>query len=579
MVYKMKRYFKYVKPKIVFFILSPLLMLVEVYCDVKIPSLASEIINTGVINNSIPEIRRLAIFMLLYILIAIIAGVIGAFCATTASIYFSSSLRLDLFKKIQNLSFADIDKFSTGSLITRLTNDITQLEQLVLMSLRMLCRAPGMMVGSIIMAFSINSKMALIFFIIIPILIIIIGIILKLSYKRFYLLQEKVDSLNSNVREVLTNIRVIKGYHREEFEEEKFNSINTELKDTGLSAYRINILQSPLTTLVLNASTITVLWFANKLIMNNNMEIGDISAFITYLTQLLMSINMLTNVFLQSSRAMASSKRILKVFDTKTDIIDNPESELIPENGDISFSNVNFKYYKNNQELVLDNINIDIKSGETVGVIGSTGSGKTSFVNLIPRLYDVCEGEIKIAGRNVKDYSLKNLRDSISIVLQNNFLFSGSIEDNLRWGNSDATDKDLKQACDFAMASEFIESKQNKYNFLLEQGGTNLSGGQKQRLCIARALVKKPKILILDDSTSAVDTATESEIREHFSHSLKDVTKIIITQRISSVITCDKIIVFNNGAIEKCGTNDELMKSSKTYLEIYNSQVNTEVVN
>lgn len=558
--------------------LSPLLMLIEVFCDVMIPTLAAEIINVGVANSSEKEIMFLAGQMVLFVALAVSTGVGASFCATRASVNFSSDVREELFAKIQEFSFANIDKFSTGSLITRLTNDITQLQQFVVMCLRMAFRAPGMLVGAIFMSYRISRSLSVVYIMLVPILALIIYITIHLAYHKFNFLQEKIDGLNSKVQEMLTNIRVIKALTRENYEEKNFVDVNNELKDSGLHAYRITILQTPLMTLVINAATILVLWLGSKAYLISDIEIGDISALVTYLTQILASVNMIAMVFLQSSRAIVSNARITEVLETKVDIsnVVNEHSNKEVMSGHVRFEHVDFRYYKKNQEKVLSDIDFEIQSGETVGIIGSTGCGKTSLVNLIPRLYDVDGGAVYVDGVNVKDYSLKELRDGVAVVLQSNRLFSGSIRENLMWGDKNANEEAIENVVDWSAASEFVYQKENGLESKLDQGGLNLSGGQKQRLCIARALLKNPKILILDDSTSAVDTATEAKITKHLNHELKDTTKIIIAQRVSSVVNADKIIVMNDGMIEAIGTHKELLKESITYQEICYSQMDKE---
>ncbi len=573
----MKRYLKYIKPYWIYFILSPILMIIEVYADVMIPSLSAEIINTGITNGDGAAIGFITVKMVIFVALAIFGGCGAAYAASKASVLFSCDLRDDLFKKIQSFSFANIDKFSTGSLVTRLTNDITQLQQLVVMCLRMMFRAPGILIGSLIMAFSINAKISLIFVVLVPFLSVVVYVILKFSFRKFAVLQTRIDALNSSVREVLTNIRVIKALTREKHEDKKFEEVNENLKETGLQAYRITLWQTPIMTIVINFATIAVLWLGYQYLGTGEVEIGDISALITYLTSILGSVSMIAMIFLQGSRAVVSGARVSEVLDTIPDI-QNKETQLETQvnSGDIRFENVDFKYYKNNEELVLSNINIDIKSGQTVGIIGSTGCGKTSFVHLIPRLYDADNGSVYVDGKNVKDYSIESLRESVSVVLQNNVLFSGTIIDNLRWGDKDASEQEVKKVATWAAADNFILEQEDKYDTWLDQGGVNLSGGQKQRLCIARALLKKPKILILDDSTSAVDTATERTINSHLQGELSDTTKIIIAQRVSSVIYADMIIVMNDGKIEATGTHEQLLESCLTYQEIHNSQMDKE---
>ncbi|MFI3238590.1 MAG: ABC transporter ATP-binding protein [Lachnospiraceae bacterium] len=571
----MKLYYKHMKPYLIFFIMAPLLMLVEVYCDVKIPSLSAEIINSAVLGESKYVILKTAGTMLLVALTAAAAGIGASFCATNASVNFCHDLREEVFDKIQAFSFYNIDKFSTGSLVTRLTNDVRQVGQIIVMSLRMLFRAPGMLIGAIWMAYSISPSMSIIFIVLTPILALIVFSVLHISYPRFAKLQDKIDALNTTVQEGLINIRVIKAFTREKFEKDKFKVVNENLKNTGLSAYRINILQMPLMTFTVNMTTIAILWFGSKALGKGELLIGDISAFITYLTQILMSVNMIANVFLQSARSIVSARRIREVLTDEIDISDehalHKDKKVLT--GDVRFEQVSFKYYQNSEDAVLSNINVDIRSGQSVGIVGSTGCGKTSFVHLISRLYDATEGTVYVDGMDVKEYSLKNLRDGVAVVLQNNLLFSGSVRENLLWGNEHATDEKIKEAAEFAAASEFVEALGDGYDTKLNQGGLNLSGGQKQRLCIARALLKNTKILILDDSTSAVDTATERKITHHLSNDLKEITKIIIAQRISSVINCDLIIVMDEGEISELGTHEDLLQTSEVYKEIYSSQM------
>ncbi len=574
----MKHYYKHIKPYWIYFVLSPILMLIEIGCDVMLPSLAANILNVGTANGDAGAILLISSKMAIFLTIAGLSGIGASYCATKASINFSSDVREEVFAKIQEFSFANIDKFSTGSLITRLTNDITQLQQFVVMCLRMAFRAPGMLFGAIIMSYMISSSLAVVYVMLVPVLALIIYITIVLSYRKFNVLQVKIDGLNSKVQEMLTNIRVIKALTREEYEEKRFVEVNEELKNSGLQAYRITILQLPLMTLMINIATIAILWYGSIILNLGEIEIGDISALVNYLTQILASVNMIAMVFLQSSRAIVSSKRITEVLETEVDIKngDTQYEDRIVSSGDIRFENVDFKYYKNNEELVLSNINLEIKSGETVGIIGSTGCGKTSLVNLIPRLYDADGGTVYVDGVDVKDYSLEHLRDGVSVVLQSNRLFSGSIKENLMWGDKDADQEALEQVIDLSAAAEFVSQKEDGLDFLLDHGGLNLSGGQKQRLCIARALLKNPKILILDDSTSAVDTATEAKITGHFNSELKDTTKIIIAQRVSSVMNADKIVVMNDGRIEEIGHHAELLEKSLTYQEIYYSQMDKE---
>ena len=576
----MKRYFKYIKPYLPYFIIGPIMMICEVIASIQLPALVADIINKGAAAGDISYIINSGVKMVVIICIAIITGVGAAYCAAKASVSFASDLRADIFKKIQMFSFSNIDKFSTGSLITRLTNDVTQVQNVVNLSLRLMLRAPGMLIGGIIMAFSINKTLAMIFIIIVPVLSIAICGIIKAAFPKFNLMQKKIDILNSNVQEALTNIRVIKSFVREDFEEQKFEKSNEELKESSLSAFRTVIIQTPIMTLAMNIATLAVVWYGGKMVMVKDIPIGDITAFITYITQILMSLNMLTMILLQCTRSASSLRRINEIFNTTVDLADSEEvfkCKYVVTKGEVTFKNVSFKYYKDNKEKVLDNINLSIKGGEVVGIIGSTGCGKSTLVQLIPRLYDVDEGEVLIDGINVKKYSLKNLREAVGMVLQKNVLFSGTINENLMWGNDGATQKEIKDMANAAEVGTFIESLGDGYETELEQGGVNLSGGQKQRICIARTLLRKPKILILDDSTSAVDTATESKIRDSLKNHLNDTTKIIIAQRISSVRDSDKIIVMDDGVIVGVGTHEELLNMCPTYSEIYYSQMDKEV--
>ena len=553
-------------------------MIVEVVGEILMPKLMATIIDVGVASKDYGFILQQGLLMALVAVFMLIGGVGGAYFAARACVGFSSDMRKDTFDKIQTMSFANLDHFSTGSLITRLTNDITQVQNFINMMLRMMLRAPGMLIGAVIMAIVMNPQLALVLLVVLPIMIILIVIVLKTSFPRFKAMQDKLDKLNTNVQEVLTSIRVIKSFVREDHEKERFEISNEDLKENTLRALRVVITIMPLMSIMMNATTLAVVWFGGRQIIAGLMSIGDLTAFITYITQILISLMMVAMIFMQSSRAMASLGRINEVLNTEVDINDDDarfKDKKVTE-GSIEFKNVTFRYYKNSEESVLDNVSLKIEAGTDVGIIGSTGSGKTTLVSLIPRLYDADEGQILVDGTDVKDYSLQNLRNGVGMVLQKNVLFSGSIRENLLWGNEEGSDEELKDAAQNAMAAPFIEEKENGYDYLLEQGGNNVSGGQKQRLCIARALMKKPKILILDDSTSAVDTATEARIREYLSGNMPDTTKIIIAQRISSVIDMDMIVVMDDGKITAVGTHEELLKSCVPYQEIYYSQMDKE---
>lgn len=582
----MKQYKKYVIPYKSAFILGLIFMIVEVLGEIILPKLMSMIINYGcgqdvtVAAKGPAYIIGIGAAMIGTALLMMMGGVLGAYFAVKASVNFAGDLRRDVFAKVQKFSFANIEKFSTGSLVTRLTNDITNIQNVLSMGLRMLLRAPGMLIGGLIMAFLMNAKLALVFCVVIPVLIIALAFVMKTAFPRFDVMQTKIDGLNSRIQENITNQRVVKSFVRDDFEKETFDRANNELKDKTLRAMKVVILTMPIMTLAMNLTVMAVVWFGGQQILIGNMPVGNLTAFTTYVTQILMSLMMVSMIMIQGSRAMASSHRILEVLDTDIDLNDDNASEKdrLVTSGEIEFKNVCFRYYKKHKKNVLQNINFTAKPGEVVGIIGSTGSGKSSLVQLIPRLYDCDEGEVLVDGVNVKEYSLNHLRDGVAMVLQKNTLFSGSIMENLRWGDEEATDEQVKEAAKAAQADGFVSEFAEGYDRELGQGGVNVSGGQKQRLCIARALLKKPKILILDDSTSAVDTATEAQIRKSFSTTLKDTTKLIIAQRISSVEDADRILVMDEGQIVGQGTHKELLESCETYQEIYYSQRSKEEV-
>lgn len=581
----MKRWFKYIKPYWVYFVLGPLCMIVEVIGEVFIPKLYSQIINNGVNNQNVGYIVGMAALMVGVSVLMLLGGVGGAYFGAKASVNFGADLRQDLYNKVQKYSFANIDKFQTGSLVTRLTNDVTQMQNMVNMLLRMCLRAPGMMIGAIIMAVIMNARLALILAVIMPFMIIVLFFLIKYAFPKFGIMQTKLDALNTNVQESITNIRVVKSFVREDHQRKTFAKANKDLKDTGISAMNVMIIMMPLMMLFMNLASLAVVWFGGQEVMDTvinatgGMDVGDLSAFLTYITQILSSLMMLSMLFVFSSRALASSKRVREVLDEVPDIDDAnaADADRKVTNGDIEFRNVVFRYYKTSEDPVLDHISFKVKGGQTVGIIGSTGCGKTTLVSMIPRLYDADEGEIIVDGVNVRDYSLKNLRDGVGMVLQKNVLFSGTIAQNLEWGDENATHDEIVSAAEKAQANGFVSAMKDGYDTVLDQGGTNVSGGQKQRLCIARALLKKPKILILDDSTSAVDTATESRIRTALKTDLAGTTKIIIAQRISSVMDADEIIVMSDGRITGIGKHDELIRSNEEYREIYISQTGKEV--
>jgi ATP-binding cassette subfamily B protein len=523
-----------------------------------------------------PYIVAIMCAMIITALLMMIGGVGGAYFGAKASVNYAADLRSDIYKKVQQFSFANIDKFSTGSLVTRLTNDVTQIQNFINMLLRMCLRSPGMMIGGVIMAIMVSGKLTLCLLMVLPMVVVSVFFLIKVALPRFTRQQSIIDALNSTVQENVTNIRVVKSFVREEHEKEKFGKANRELKQSAFDAMRTMIMMQPAMTLFMNITIIAIAWFGGNMLIRSTLTAGNLTAFITYIIQILMSLVMMTMIFVALSRAMASGRRISEVLDEETDIKDNESEEakdITVRNGEVEFRNVSFRYYKNSDAKVLDNINLTIPAGKTVGIIGSTGSGKSTLVSMIARLYDADEGEVLVDGVNVKDYKLYNLREGVGFVLQKNLLFSGTIKDNLLWGNYEASDEEIKEMASYAQADNFITSFENGYDTVIEQGGTNVSGGQKQRLCIARALLKKPKILVLDDSTSAVDTATEKRIREAFANELQGSTKIIIAQRISSVKDSDMIVVLDDGRVTGVGTHDELIENNPEYQEIYWSQV------
>ena len=591
----MKKWYKYIKPYLPYFIIGPLCMIVEVIGEVLMPKFLANIIDYGTgardIENASQLIKKIysisggespfviAIMccMILTAVLMMLGGVGGAYFGAKASVNFAADLREDIYRQVQKFSFADIDKFSTGSLVTRLTNDVTQLQNFINMVLRMCLRSPGMLIGGIIMAVVVNPGLTVVLAVSLPLLAIAIFFIMKTAFPRFSIQQEKLDNLNSTVQENVTNVRVVKSFVREDYETEKFRTANALYKNASIGSMKIMIFMSPVMTFFMNATAIAVYWIGGNMLVKNTMTTGNLTAFITYITQILMSLMMISMVFVSASRATASAKRIREVLDEDVDIddveISDEDAARKIGRGEIEFRNVSFRYYKTSDEKVLSNINLKIPAGTTAGIIGSTGSGKTTLVSLIARLYDADEGEVLIDGADVRDYTLFNLREGIGFVLQKNTLFSGTIEDNLRWGDSGASDEEIIEFSSLAQADQFVSQFPEGYQTILDQGATNISGGQKQRLCIARALIKKPKILVLDDSTSAVDTATEANIRKALSTHLEGATKIIIAQRISSVIDADIIVVMNEGRITGTGTHDELLACNEEYREIYYSQV------
>jgi len=575
----MKRYVKYAKPYRSAFIIGPCMMIIEVLGDILLPKLMSMIINHGVAQHDAGYIVRIGLYMVLAACVMALSGIGGSYFSAKASICFTSDLRQDLFDKVQQFSFKNIDDYSTGSLVTRLTNDVQQIQQVMVMGLKMMLRAPGMLIGALIMAFWMNYRLAMIILVVIPLLGAAIASIMITAYPRFGIMQVKLDRMNSGIQEALTNVRVVKSFVREDYEKIKFREANEDLQKSSLRAMNVVIKTMPVMMLAMNVTTIAVVWYGGNLIIGGSMPVGDLTAFTTYIVQILMSLMMVSMVFLTSARAMASVKRIDEVLREEVDLTDaaDVDENLEVKEGRVEFQDVSFSYQKDGGEPVLEHISFTALPGQVIGIIGTTGSGKTSLVQLIPRLYDVTGGRVLVDGVDVRKYSLRKLREGIGMVLQKNVLFSGTIEENLRWGDEEASMEEIRRIADAAQADSFVTSFQKGYDTDMGQGGVNVSGGQKQRLCIARALLRRPKILILDDSTSAVDTATESKIRECFRTTLKDTTKFIIAQRIGSVEEADQILVIDDGSIIGMGTHEELLASCEAYQEIYYSQREKEV--
>ena len=553
-------------------IATPIFMILEVLFETLIPFLMASIIDKGVNTGDIYHIYKVGGIMIVAAFLGLLAGMAGGRYGAKASTGFAKNLRNAMFDRIQTYSFANIDHFSTAGLVTRLTTDVTNVQNAYQMMLRMMMRAPASMICAMVMAFTINARLASIYLVAVVILGVILFFIIRHATAYFQQAFPKYDALNASVQENVSAIRVVKAYVREEQETSKFQYASKNIYDIFVRAEKNVIWNSPIMMFTVYTCIILISWFGAKMIVVKSLTTGELMSLLAYCMNILMSLMMLSMVFVMISMSMASMRRIAEVLGETSDI-HNPEHPLYEvEDGSISFKNVDFAYKKDSAEKVLKNINLDIHSGETIGIIGGTGSAKTSLVNLISRLYDVTGGEILVGGRNVKDYDLEVLRNQVSVVLQKNVLFTGSILDNLRWGNKEATDEECMEACRLACADEFIERFPDKYNTHIEQGGNNVSGGQKQRLCIARALLKKPKILILDDSTSAVDTATDAKIRRAFREEIPDTTKLIIAQRVSSVQDADRIIVMDEGKIHGFGTHDELLASDEIYREVYESQ-------
>lgn len=570
----MRKIFDYIKPYQKLAILAPVMMLLEVAAELSMPKIMTFLINQGVGEGNTQLIVKTGTGMLVIALIGIIGGVGCLICSSVVSQRTGTDLRKAAFEKIQEFSFHNIDTFSTPSLITRLTNDITQIQLVIMMCLRMMVRSPLLCVGSIIMAFSINAKIALIFIAVVLLLTMAMVIILRMALPKFKLVQEKLDKVNTVMRECLAGIRVVKAFVRNEYEMEKFSEVNEDYKQTNISAFKIMMLMMPVMMILVNGTIIVILWFGGLQAYAGVMDVEEIMACITYLMQMMLATMMLAMNFMFISRAKISADRISEILETDVDIVDPAEPKLPVEvKGKVEYKNVAFRYKMGSGDAVLENISFTAEPGETIGILGETGSGKSTLVNLLPRLYDVTEGQILVDGIDVRDYKISDLRQRVAVVLQETILFSGTISDNIRWGKKDATEEEIIAAAKAAQAHDFIMELPDQYDTELGQRGVNVSGGQKQRISIARALIQNPAIIIFDDSTSAVDSLTEKNIRQGMKETHNDCTKFIIAQRISSVRHADKILVLSGGKIIAKGDHNYLMKTSADYQEILASQM------
>lgn len=553
-------------------ILTPILIIGEVIMEVSIPRLMADIVNVGIGNKDIGYVATRGGLMVVMALLSLCFGAFAGWTASIAGMGFGKEVRKKMFYRIQDFSFSNVDRFSPSSLITRMTTDITNTQNAFMMVIRMMVRAPIMFVSASIMAITLNGELSLIFLIAVPILGVVLALIIKEAYPRFQSMLKRFDFLNAKIQENLIGIRVVKAFVRGDYENEGFEKAAAAVRDTQKRAERLVVLNMPIMQLMVYSCILAVLWLGGKMIVVGDMGTGDLVSFISYVNQILMSLMMVAMSFTMLVISKASVSRIVEVLHDTPDIPDDAEGDPQVADGSIEFDKVCFSYKGDLSSCALRDINLKIASGETVGIIGGTGSSKSTLVHLIPRLYDVTSGSVKVGGRDVREYKQETLRNEVAMVLQKNVLFTGTIRDNLKWGNKDATDEEIIEACKAAQAHDFIMSFPRGYDTEMGQGGVNVSGGQKQRLCIARALLKKPKIVILDDSTSAVDTATDSKIREAFRRELADTTTIIIAQRISSISDADKIIVLDNGRINAVGTHEELMKNNEIYREVYESQ-------
>ena len=567
-----KKLLSYVKEYKKAALATPAFMLLEVAMEMVIPLMMASIIDKGVNGGDLNHIYKMGIYMVLIALVGLFAGIMGGWFGSVAAAGFAKNLRQAQFEKIQTFSFKNIDHFSSNSLITRLTTDVTNLQNAFLMILRMGTRAPASVIVALIMAFSISPKLSTIYVLALLFMITMMLIILPRTRKVFNEVFKKYDAMNESVQENVSAIRVVKAYVREKYETEKFHSASENIYHMFVKAEKLMVVAMPLMMGTVYACILSISWFGAKEIVFSSLTTGELMSLLAYCMNILMSFMFLAVMFVMITMSVASADRIVEVLDETPDIVNPKHPVMDVKDGSIAFEHVNFGYHKSAQDFVLSDINLEIKSGEIIGIIGGTGSAKTSLVNLISRLYDVNDGSVKVGGTDVREYDLETLRDAVSVVLQKNVLFSGTIYENLRWGDKNATDEECRHACQLACADEFIEHFPDGYNTYIEQGGSNVSGGQRQRLCIARALLKKPKVLILDDSTSAVDTATDAKIRRAFREEIPGTTKLIIAQRISSVMDADKIIVMDDGKINGFGTHEELLASNEIYRDVYESQ-------
>lgn len=568
----MKRIYYYFGRHKGYFILAPLLMMAEAAGEFILPFMNADIVDVGIAMGDRAYILQRSGLMLVIALCMLFCGFMGAFCGINAATRTAGDLRNDTFRKVQTFSFTELDRFSAGSLITRITNDVTQIQDFLQTLLRGCFRSPVMLIGAVVMSFVLAPELGWILLGCVPVLVTMMFILIKIAIPRYSEMQKRLDALNNGIAESIRNARVIKSFVREDYERDKFEDVNDTLMRRSERALSVMIYLQPLVTIVISITTVLIVNTAGHRIMVGKMEIGTLTAFVTYLVQVQAALNILANAFLKGTRAATSGRRIGEVLDTESSVREPEGETLTPADGSIAFEGVSFRYYKDDATPVLDNITIRIKAGERVGILGPTGSGKTTLVSLIPRLYDPDAGKVLLGGADVRRVPLSTLRDSVSVVLQKNTLFSGTVAENLCWGNPDATDEQIREAARIAAADEFIDSMPEGYDTLLERGGTNLSGGQRQRMCIARALVKHAPVIIMDDSLSAVDTATDARIRRALKEKLPGVTQLIIAQRVDSVLDADRIVVMEHGKIVGCGTHEDLLGTCPTYCEIYESQ-------